>query len=240
MISSLLVLAVAPAIALGLGVFLTDRYDREPPLLLLKVFIFGAVSVVPAIIIEKLLQHYNVFNGIFGAFYTAFFVAGLVEELFKREAVKYTALYHRAFDEKLDGIVYAVFSALGFATVENLMYIFLSYTNNYYVALMRGVFSVPGHAMFGVTMGYYLSLSHFATTERARKYFSIQSLVVPITIHGAFDFILMANIPFATVIFVLYILGLWAISLVRLNKYTSESKRDFHARRMQKSKEKLS
>lgn len=232
---SLFVLAIAPAVALGLGVFLTDRYDREPPLLLLRVFIFGAVAVIPAIIIEKILQNFNQFKGIFGAFYTAFFVAGLVEEVFKREVVRYTALYHNAFNEKLDGIVYAVFAALGFATVENIMYVILSYTNNYYVAIMRGIFSVPGHAMFGVTMGYYLSLSHFANTEKEKKYFQIQSFIVPITIHGAFDFILMANIPFATIIFVLYILSLWAISLIRLNRYTSESKRDFHTRRAQKN-----
>ncbi len=74
------------------------------------------------------------------------------------------------FNEKLDGIVYGVFSAMGFATVENIVYVVYRYANNPHVGLYRGIFSVPAHAVFGITMGYYLSLARFDTdNRRARK-----------------------------------------------------------------------
>jgi len=225
----LLMIAIAPGLALALGIYLTDRYDREPIPLLIKVFCFGALSVIPVAFVERVLMSFNLFGGILGAAFTAFVVAGFTEEFFKRKAVLYTAFYHRAFDEKLDGIVYAVFSALGFATVENISYVVYRFAANPYVGLYRGVLSVPAHMLFGITMGYYLSLSKFATTEGEKSFYFQMSLLMPVLLHGIFDFILMANIPMYLFLLIPFVIYLWVASLKRLNQYEKESKRDYQA-----------
>ncbi|KXG74081.1 PrsW family intramembrane metalloprotease [Thermotalea metallivorans] len=224
MITRLFIIAVAPGLALALAAYLTDRYDREPLHLLIKVFVLGALSVIPTAIVERFLLSFNIFPGIFSAAYTAFIVAGFTEEFFKRGVVLRTAYYHRAFDEKLDGIIYAVFAALGFATIENIMYVVFRFAANPYVGLYRGILSVPAHMLFGVTMGYYLSLSRFARDEFHRKHFLRKALTVPVILHGIFDFILMARIPAFMGLFFPFVLYLWIVNLRKLNEYAKESK----------------
>ncbi|MFZ5967897.1 MAG: PrsW family intramembrane metalloprotease [Bacillota bacterium] len=224
MTTRLFVIAVAPGLALALAAYLTDRYDREPIGLLIKVFILGALSVIPTMFVERFLLSLNIFSGVLEAAFTAFIVAGFTEEFFKREVVIRTAYYHRAFDEKLDGIVYAVFSALGFATIENVSYVVFRFAANPYVGLYRGILSVPAHMLFGITMGYYLSLSRFAKSEEKRKSFLRKALTVPLTLHGIFDFILMAQIPLLMVFFIPFVLYLWVVNLRKLNEYTKESR----------------
>ncbi|WIF95170.1 PrsW family intramembrane metalloprotease [Caminicella sporogenes] len=220
----LFIIAVTPGIALALSVYFTDRYDKEPLSLLLKVFILGALSVIPVAIVENFLVSLNIFTGYIGAAYTAFVVAGLTEEFFKRGVVLQVAFKHEAFDEKLDGIVYAIFSALGFATVENIMYVVFRFTTNPHIGLYRGVFSVPAHMLFAVTMGYYLSLAKFATESKMRKKYLKKSLFIPMVLHGIFNFILMVNISFVFVIFIPYVIYLWIVNLRKLNEYYTESK----------------
>ena len=117
----LFVIAVTPGIALAMGLYLTDRYDREPVRLLLKLFL-GMLSAVPTIFVERFLSNINFLPGILSIAWTTYIVAGFTEEYFKRLVVMRVAYYHSAFDEKLDGIIYCAYSALGFATVENIMY----------------------------------------------------------------------------------------------------------------------
>lgn len=224
MITRLFVIAVTPGIALGMGIYLVDRYDREPLYLLMKMFILGALSVIPVLYIEKLLLRINVFSGVLGIAYTAFIVAGLTEEYFKRAVVLYGAFNDKSFNEKLDGIVYAVFSALGFATVENIMYVVFRYTGNYYVGVMRGLLSVPAHTLFAVTMGYYLSLAKFTSNEKESKVYHSRSLLIPLLLHGLFNFILMAKIPMLMLLFIPYVIYLWRVNLIKLNEYTRESR----------------
>jgi len=233
MITRLWIIAIAPGLALALAIYFTDRYDREPLGLLVKVFIFGALSVIPTALVERILSSFNVFGGVLSAAYTAFIVAGLTEEFFKRGVVLRTAYFHRAFDEKLDGIIYAVFSALGFATIENIMYVVFRFSANPTVGLYRGVLSVPAHMLFGVTMGYYLSLSKFALNEEIRKNYLRKALTVPLIFHGIFNFILMSKIPVLMILFLPFVAFLWAINLKRLNEYTRESKNTYERLRDQ-------
>lgn len=223
----LLVIAAIPVFALGLGIYLTDRFDKEPFTLLIKVFVLGMLSAIPISIIEKILVSINVFSGILSAAYIAFIVAGLTEEFFKREVVIRTAFNHEAFNEKLDGIVYCIYSALGFALVENIVYVVFRFSTNPHVGLYRGILSVPAHTLFAVTMGYYLSLSKFSNNKAEAKEFYRKSLTVPIIFHGIFNFILMSNIPMLMGIFIPFVVYLWVISLRKLNLYYNESKSTF-------------
>jgi len=71
--------------------------------------------------------------------------------------------------------VYAVYDSLGFAAAENLLDV---YDNGIAVGLLRAVTAVPAHALFGVIMGYYLSLAKFIIHRR--RFYLILSWGVPV------------------------------------------------------------
>lgn len=227
----LFIIAVTPAVVGLTAIYLTDRVDREPLVLLLLTYLFGALSVIPTIVVEEILSFFNVFPGVFGAFYNAFIVAGMTEEYFKRLVVVKLPFKTNYFNEKLDGIVYGVFAALGFATVENIIYVVFTYTNNPFIGFYRGIFSVPAHGIFGVTMGYYLSLARFDTDISRKKIYHFKSFLMPAILHGMFDFILMADIPELTMLFVPYVIFLWWINEKKLSNFVYDSKSRIRIRR---------
>jgi len=220
----LFVIAVTPALIGLFCIYQADRVDKEPAKLLFLTFLFGALSVIPSIIVEEFLIRINIFKGIYQAMYNAFIVAGLTEEYFKRLVVLKLPFRTSYFNEKMDGIIYSVFAALGFATVENVLYVVYRYTNNPFIGLYRGVFSVPAHGVFGITMGYYLSISRFHSDRAEKKASFRKSLLMPVILHGTFDFILMANIPELSIFFVPYIIFLWWINERKLSIFLYDSK----------------
>jgi RsiW-degrading membrane proteinase PrsW (M82 family) len=222
---NLVLTAVTPGIALAIIIYIVDRHDREPVKLLIKVFIGGAFITIPTIFLESFLIGFNIFGaGLLGAAYQAFIVAGFSEEFLKRFVVMKLAYKNKNFDERLDGIVYAVFSALGFATVENIMYVVFRFADVESVGTYRAILSVPAHMLFAVTMGYYLSLSKFAQTDVEKKFYYKKSLTAPMLLHGTFNFILMSGSGFLMIFFIPFVFYLWKINLTKLNKYYQESK----------------
>lgn len=230
MITRLVIIAVTPAISIALAVYLSDRYDKEPLKLLLKTFLFGAFSTLPTIVVERFLVSFNIFPGILGVAYISFIVAGFTEEFFKREVVLRLNYNNPSFNEKLDGIVYSVFSALGFATLENIMYLLRFSTFNPYIGLYRGILSVPAHTIFAVTMGYYLSLAKYSDSEAMERIYLRKSLFMPAILHGIFDFILMSNIPIIAFLFIPYVIYIWRTNQIKLNQYIVESAKRHYKR----------
>ncbi|ABK61358.1 PrsW family intramembrane metalloprotease [Clostridium novyi] len=231
MINNLFIIAVIPGVLLAILIYLVDRYDKEPIDVLIKVIILGSISVIPTIVIEKFLTSLNYFSGLLKVAFNAFIVAGLTEEFFKREVVLKSVFNKEVFNEKLDGIIYCSFSALGFATVENIMYVVFDVSSSYYVGLYRAIFSVPAHLLFGVTMGYYMSLSKFSSDRVLKGKFLKKSLLIPVLFHGIFDFILMSKNMFLAICFLPFIAYLWLINLRKLNKYYLESKEENKVRK---------
>jgi len=223
MVFTILSLALIPVIVLVIFLLAVDRYDREPIRLLGKVFLFGMLSSIPILVIEMLLVRFNVFVGFLGIVFQSFIIAGLTEEFMKRLVVMKVAFRHPAFNEKMDGIIYCAFAALGFAAVENVMYLASYFQDVPSVALYRAVFSVPGHMLFAVTMGYYLALSKYAQSPgMSRKYYS-KSLLYPVLLHGTFNTILSLNLPILFV-FVPFIIFLWVYNMKKLNAFYKDSK----------------
>lgn len=221
----LVLTAVTPGVAFALLIYFFDRYDKEPIQMLLKVFFYGAVAVIPTIVIENILSSFNIFAGPFRAFYTAFIVAGFTEEYMKRSVVIKHVYFNPVFNEKLDGIVYCVLSALGFATIENIMYVVFSFSDVESIGLYRAIFSVPAHMLFAVTMGYYLSLAKFADNIIESEMYFKKSLSVPAVMHGIYDFILMSEIQLLMLLFIPFVIYLWINNLKKLNQYFHLSKR---------------
>jgi RsiW-degrading membrane proteinase PrsW (M82 family) len=220
----LLIISIVPSIILALWIYFHDKYDREPLGLVIKTFFYGTLIIFPTLYIEKFLLSLNVFNGLFGSIYTAFIVAGLTEEFFKRLIVLKTIYHHEEFNERLDGIAYSVYAALGFATIENIMYVTNNYFANPLVGLYRGIFSVPAHILFAITMGYYLSLAKFCGNVYDKKRYLSKSLWIPVIFHGIFNFILLSKISILMVIFIPFVIYLWIINIRKLKEYTKESK----------------
>lgn len=222
----LFIIAITPALAIILALYLSDRYDREPFKLLVLTYILGALTVIPIIAVEELLLRINVFftADVLYALYTSFIVAGVTEEYFKRLVVLKVPYKTKYFNERLDGIIYSVFASMGFATVENVVYVVFRYANNPHIGLYRGIFSVPAHAVFGITMGYYLSLAKYNTDEADSKVNMRRSYYMPVLLHGTFNFILSSGVPQLSALFIPYVIYLWFINQRKLSRFISDSR----------------
>ena len=126
---------------------------------------------------------------LFGTTVQAFLVAAVPEETFKLLALWMVLRKNPYFDEHFDGIVYAVCVGLGFATIENIFYIF-SHENWLTIAVTRALLAVPGHYAFAVLMGYYYSIHHFVDDSPK---IAACILLVPIMAHGIYDSLAMSG-----------------------------------------------
>ena len=220
----LILAAVAPAVLLLIIFYKVDRYNPEPLKLLLLLYVMGMLSVIPVLIVEVILGELNFFR-FFDTdlinLYDALVVAGFTEELFKLIFVLIFAFNRKEFDEYLDGIIYCVFISLGFATVENILYVL---EGSYTVAIMRAILSVPAHMLFGVTMGYYLSLSKFSLARFNKKKFMSLALIIPMLLHGFYDYILMSRYDFLLLLLLPFMIWMWLFNIKKLKIYYNDSK----------------
>ena len=210
----LIMIALLPAIAMLVYIYKKDGVEHEPLNVVLKYLGFGALSVIPAIILEMILQRvlYSS-NPYMAAFLEAFCVAALVEECCKYFFLR-RCWNEPAFDYQFDAIVYAVTVSLGFAAIENIEYV-LQYGPG--TAMVRAVTSIPGHAIFGVFMGYFFGMAKFSESVGSPagvRFGKIYAVVVPILLHGTYDFFAMSmnfdnrfTLPFFAFLALLYLLG---------------------------------
>jgi len=185
---SLLALAVAPAAALALFFYARDRYKREPLFPLIMTFLLGIGALVPALVTSVLLQRLtgwtsrveNLLHALLGAL----FIVGLVEEGWKFAVVRLYSYRRPEFDEPYDGILYSVMAALGFATVENILYVLEGGVGT---GVMRGLLAVPAHAFYGVLMGYFLGEAKFAPGRGRAALSTLAGLGLAVLAHGVYD-----------------------------------------------------
>ena len=117
--------------------------------------------------------------------------------------------------------MYAVCISLGFAFIENIMYI-----NNFGigVAISRAIFSIPAHASFGIIMGYYLGVSKLCKDNMNNSYSALtrySAFFIPFIFHGFYDYLLNFNTESIYIIFLVYVIIMYAFViflLFRLNK----------------------
>nr|WP_330382400.1 PrsW family intramembrane metalloprotease [Clostridioides difficile] len=200
-------------------------------------FFNSAFLSVIIILLENLLMKFNVFEGYSELIYVSFVVAGLVEEGVKALILIPALIKEKHFTEKLDGIIYSVFLALGFATIENMVYIFSESRNlALQVGINRAVISIPAHVMFAITMGYYISKYKFEGNKNKRREYLFMAVLIPILLHGVFDFILMIEYRWAIILLIVYVIILWKINLDKLEKYMNHSKKVFFGNLRKKKK----
>ncbi|HET7559664.1 MAG TPA: PrsW family glutamic-type intramembrane protease [Limnochordia bacterium] len=165
-----------------------DRYEKEPLSLLIRTFIYGMLSVIPAGFYESLFR-----TSLAGPtpplerFTTALLVVGVGEELAKFGAFWLATRNREAFNEPMDGIVYAVTAALGFASVENLLY---AQTFGLSVAPTRAVVTMLAHASFTGLVGYAAGMVHMGRRPVARLWTALATAAL---FHALYDFFVMAR-----------------------------------------------
>ena len=136
----------------------------------------------------------------------------VAEEGFKYYFLKQTTWNHPAFDYRFDAVVYAVFVSLGFATIENILYVWGSQIESgtgLQLSVYRGVLSVPAHCVFAVAMGIHYGAAKYA---QGHEQFDLEeaglrkAFLVPVLMHGFFDFALMMNQPLYTGLFFVFVI----------------------------------
>lgn len=215
----LLLASLAPVFIILFYIYFRDKYDKEPIGLLVKSVIAGMLVVIPVLFVGRILMGIMPEMGKIGdAAYHAFVVAGTTEELFKFLALYLLVWNSPSFDEKFDGIVYAVFVSLGFAAVENVLYVM---DGGLQTAMIRGITAVPAHAIFGISMGYYLGIAHMY--DELRKPYLRKAILVPILLHGIYDFILMVEIDWLLLLFVPFVIGLYVLGMKKMRVLSDTS-----------------
>ena len=217
----LIVLALLPAIALVIWIYRQDKVEKEPVKLLWKIFFLGVLSVIPTIILELIL------GDVVGIFFDEssltyivldnFVCVAVVEEYWKMKAAKKASGKDPAFNYKFDAIGYCVTSALGFAAIENVIYVM---DGGLDTAITRMLLSVPSHAIDGVIMGYFFGMAKeadLAGDKKRCKRCLRQAVLIPAIEHGIYDTSLSLDSDGLMLFFLVFVIAvdIWAYRFVK-------------------------
>lgn len=228
---TLLISSIAPALFIMYLIYSRDL-QKEPKSMLMKAFFGGILSIFIALLFAMPLSEYesSIPSGLARSFYTSFFCAGIPEEFGKWIIFYWLIKKAKDFDQYYDGILYAIFISMGFALVENVLYVMKGGMG---VAIMRAILAVPGHMLFAVPMGYYLSISKFEPANEAKKHIAL-SLIIPILLHGTYDFLLFymeakskINSIIVVPLFLVFIafeIYIWRLGLRKIKNHISSDK----------------
>ena len=193
-----LLLAIAPAMIFVIFIYLKDKIEKEPISFLIKNFFLGAFgSIIITLILGVLFNSIYPLTdekSVFQQFIKAFVVVALVEEFSKYVIVKYYAQKNKEFNEPFDGIVYALTVSMGFAALENVLYI-LQYGVS--TGITIAFTAVPAHATFGILMGYFMGKAKFS---KNRIQLNLLGLLGATIFHGFYNFFLFINFVPGTLI----------------------------------------
>ena len=184
-ILTLLALALAPGATIGLYIYIKDKHEREPLGLLVKAFFCGILSVLLTLLTSFPINAVIPIepHSLSQQAVHAFLLVALIEEFSKFVFVRWIFYRDENFNEPFDGIVYAVSVSLGFAGLENILYIS---DGGLEVALLRMFTAVPAHATFAILMGYYLGKAKFEKQHEIR--YMLMGLGAAVFFHGAYDY----------------------------------------------------
>lgn len=189
----LVFIAIFPGILICYFIYRMDRYEKESPLNLYLSFLMGMVITLPVLKLEEWSHRVGLENNeqFWLTLISSFIIVALSEELIKLAALLSYPFRQSFFNEPIDGIIYSVMIAMGFATLENVLY---AYRYSIETILLRAVTAVPAHAAFAVIMGYFAGKARFTADPRRRRRLLLTALFFPVAIHGTYDFFILQEL----------------------------------------------
>jgi RsiW-degrading membrane proteinase PrsW (M82 family) len=216
---SILSISLPPIFLIAVYIYFRDKYEKEPIVQLLKSLFTGIVITLPILAAEYLSGSFSEnFSGFSKSAYNAFIGASLPEEGFKYVGFLVLFWRNKNFNEKFDGIVYSVYISLGFAAVENILYV---YSGGFSIGVVRALTAVPAHALFGIVMGFYLGLARFNAQYRGRYLFL--AIAMPFIWHGAYDTLLLSHNQLLLMLFVPFIVFFWIYGFRKMKELSDSS-----------------
>ncbi|MDY2719599.1 MAG: PrsW family intramembrane metalloprotease [Candidatus Faecousia sp.] len=224
----LIAAAVLPAVFLLVKVYRADRLEREPPMLLVSLVLYGILATGLALLTERLgtflLDIFVRQDTVLYNVLLYFVVVAFSEEGFKYLLLKRRTWNSPAFNCQFDGVVYATFVSLGFALWENIGYV-IRY--GFSTAVVRAVTAIPGHACFGVFMGAWYGLAKrydnmgCASQSKACRFLSF---FLAAFAHGCYDYIATMDSVHYGWIFVAFIAVMFAAAFVVIHKMSKNDR----------------
>lgn len=219
----LLIVAILPIYLIGLYVYKKDR-DKESKKLLSKLFIFGIFSCFPAVLLELIISSFFPLTqniSLLKMFIYVFISIALIEEICKWFMVYKFTYSNKEFNHAYDAIVYCVFVSLGFAILENILYVF---TNGIVVGLVRAVSAIPGHTCDAIVMGEYLALSKIAEVNNNAKMAKknlLLSIIMPALVHTIYDYCLFTGQLVFLIIFLIILIWIYIYGINKIKKISN-------------------
>ena len=184
-------LAVGPPLLIVAYIIKADRFP-EPKGTCFLTFVAGTIIIVPAAILnDKLIPNVS---------YA--YLAGFTEETLKFLTIYFYVSRNTNFDEPMDAIVYGTLVSLGFATFENLQYVYYSGGSPDAVAIIRAFTAIPLHACCGIIMGYYFGLYMFKNKDALNLF---KSLFFAIGFHATYNYFATRNVFLMIVVLIILI-----------------------------------
>ena len=208
----LLLITIVPALGiLFLFVFL-DRFV-EPKKYIIATFVLGILIVGPLWIFDDIILLIKGSPIEYNPFMRAFFAAAFQEELLKFCVLFFFCVRFTEFNEPMDGIVYGTVASLGFASYENIHYVYgygvESFAASLSNAYVRAFSAVPSHAFDGVIMGFFIGRHYFRKHEsKINIYFAF---LIPFILHGLYDWTLMEESIHNNFMWLIVAIELWLV-----------------------------
>ena len=185
-----------------------DKYEKEPERLIFLAFFAGALATIPSVLLESLFRpHDQGSTVVLPNLFLSFLWVGIVEEFFKYLAVRVTVYRSKEFNEVMDGMVYMVSAALGFAATENVGYM-LGF--GYAVGFSRAILSYLAHISFSAILGYYMGRAKI----EGRKNLIWVGFALAISLHWLYDAFLVAGTLESSGGFFLLGIMVWVFGLI--------------------------
>ncbi len=224
----IMILAIIPPALLLYLVWKQDKIEHEPVGFLVKLFFLGALTTLSALALETafsaVLKMILAETSIPYIVIDNFFVVALVEEGGKFAIFMLAAWKSKEFDYVFDAVVYAVVISLGFATFENFLFLL---DGSLVTAISRAIFSLPGHTLYAVYMGYFLGEAKYCDVngdhEKCKK-MRILALLVPVLIHGFYDFYLSMDNSIFIFIFLIFDIVVGVCTVLEFRKMASRDR----------------
>ena len=236
-IGLMLFIMILPIALIILYINYKDK-KKEPIGLLIQLFGLGMISCVLTLGISLVLDEFVPFmktsenRTLLSLFLYSFVGVALIEELSKWLFLYIRGYKSRHFDELYDVIVYSIFISLGFAFLENILFLINEDTINIYAIILRAITAIPGHTCYAVFMGYHLSLSKKFKLDGKKELERnniLLSIIVPVIFHGLYDFFLLSNIRLLIYAFIIFMIIIYIMSYQKIeiaSKFSSIIKKE--------------